>query len=523
MHGDVDVLVIGGGPTGTALAAILAGQSIDVMVVDAAAGPERESSRATTVHALTLEQLDRLEGAGAEIAAHAARATCSSVWSGTRRITRVHWDRLPSRYAFMANLPQVDTEAIVRARLEAAGAVVSWSTAATNISVEPDRVRVELDGGVGPSEVRARYVVGCDGAHSMVRTHLEVAMDGTTHEERFLLSDADLATDLPLDETHAFVSSSGVIGFIPMPGGGFRLNGTVTADEQLTVETLPELIAKRVQGHRVALGTIRWLAEYRTHSRLAAHYRLGRVFVAGDAAHLVSPVGGQGMNLGIQDAANLGWKLARVVQGRAPEALLDTYEAERRPVAGQALRLSEINTKMFTARRDLERVVRNNVMRIGHRLPPVQAKLALGPAGLDQHYETGAIASRSRATLVGRRLPDITVQASRRLHEMLPLGEDTLLLLDPRRTGSALTDQARRRSVSVRRVTTRDQPADDETIADPAGRVRNLIDSDAILVRPDGVVGWSGTAPDDLGRYLDSIWSPQYHLPGRAGLADHPV
>lgn len=511
MSDDLPVLVVGGGPTGTTLASILANRDVDVTIVDAAPGPERESSRATTVHALTLEQLDGLDGAGAEIAERAARAACSSLWSGTRRVARVHWGRIPSRYAFMANLPQVDTEAALRARLETAGGSVSWGRAATNLAVEPDRVRVELEDGVGRSEVSAHYVVGCDGAHSAIRERLGVPMEGTTHEDRFLLADVDLATDLPINETHAFLSSNGVLGIIAMPGGRFRLNGTLAEHESLTVEALPELMSSRLRGHRAELGAVPWLAEYRTHARLAARYRVGRVLLAGDSAHLNSPVGGQGMNLGIQDALNLGWKLARVVRGEAPEALLDTYEAERRPIAARVLRFSEINTRMFTARGRLERVVRNNVMRVAHRLPPIQAKLALEPAGLTQRYGSGAVAPTGRRGLTGRRMPDIALgDPPRRLHSAFPRLDDTLLILDPGPSSEALVELARRRHVPVRMVMPRSPVDDDSVIADPTSTIARTIGRPgaAIVVRPDGFVGWCGTAPDDLDRYLNQLRSP---------------
>lgn len=217
------------------------------------------------------------------------------------------------------------------------------------------------------------------------------------------------------------------------------------------------------------------------------------------------------MNLGIQDALNLGWKLARVVRGEAPDALLDSYEAERRPVAARVLRFSEINTRMFTARGRLERVVRNNVMRVAHRLPPVQAKLALELAGLSQHYGSGAVAAIGSRGLTGGRMPDVALgDPPHWLHFAFPRLDDTLLVLDAGPASEPLVELARRRDVPVRMVMPRSRVDDDGVIADPTSAIARTIGRPgaAIVVRPDGFVGWCGTAPDDLDRYLDQLRSP---------------
>jgi 2-polyprenyl-6-methoxyphenol hydroxylase-like FAD-dependent oxidoreductase len=513
--GEPDVLVVGGGPTGLTVAAVLTAAGVEVTVIDAAEGPERESSRATTVHAATLELLDRLDGAGAEIAEKAARATGSTLWNGSQRLARLQWSRMPTPYASMFNLPQVETESILRARLARLGSEVLWGTKAIGLERDDSGARLEVERAGRREALSARWVVGCDGARSAIRRSLEVPLEGSTHEERFLLGDVHLRTDLARDRTHVFVSVGGVLGVIPLADGRFRLNGTLAPGEELSPEALPALIDTRLNGHEgLSLLEIDWLAEYRTHSRLASRYRIGPVFLAGDAAHLNSPVGGQGMNAGIHDAVNLGWKLAGVVRGTSPPELLDSYEAERRPAAAAVLRASEASTRMITARRPVERALRNTVMRIAHRLPPVQAKLTLEPAGLTQTYSSGAIAKPTHGGGIqpGQRLPSVPLHTSptRWLHRQLPGFDYDLLIVAPERSRGDLGDLARGHGVRARRVTS-SGPDVDDVLVDPGGTIAAAVGArrapTAVLVRPDGIVAWADDSSEDLDLYLRTVRS----------------
>lgn len=207
---------------------MLADADVPVMVVDAQPAFDRESSRATTVHAGTLEALDsRFDGLGARIAERGRWARRSVLWHGRRRIAQARWDRMPTRYAAMVNLPQADTESLLRSHLEARGGSVCWGWRATAVDQDADRVRVEMATDEGSTAIVSRFVVGCDGAHSDVRRSCGVALAGTTFPERFLLADVDLDTRLDQRCTHVFVSTRGVLGVMPMPDG-FRLNGTLT-------------------------------------------------------------------------------------------------------------------------------------------------------------------------------------------------------------------------------------------------------------------------------------------------------
>jgi 2-polyprenyl-6-methoxyphenol hydroxylase-like FAD-dependent oxidoreductase len=379
-----DVLVVGAGPVGTALGASLGGVGVRTVVIDARPDGAIESSRATTVHAGTLERLDdALSGLGAEVAASGAWARRSIMWHGRRKIGEIRWDGMPTRYAAMVNLPQAEVERMLRSRLTARGGHLRWGCRVTALEQDADGVTVDVDTATGTESLRARFVVGCDGARSTVRHACGASLPGATYPERFLLADVDLDTSLDETCTHVFVSTHGVLGLMPMPHG-WRLNGTLTDDEHLTPDTLPELVRARLgrAAEWVDLHAVGWANDYRTHSRLVDRYRAGRVFLAGDAAHLNSPVGGQGMNLGIMDALDLGQRLASVVVDGADDAVLDGYEAARRPAAARVLRLSRSSTRQLVARSPVERFARDQLVRVAHRLPPVQRRLSVGQAGL---------------------------------------------------------------------------------------------------------------------------------------------
>jgi 2-polyprenyl-6-methoxyphenol hydroxylase-like FAD-dependent oxidoreductase len=380
------VAVIGAGPTGLTLAYVLARAGVPVSIVDAAAGPERESSRATTVHAGTLEVLDSFDSLGQRIAEAGTWARRSYLWAGRRRLAILYWERMPTKYAALINLPQEELEGIVRRRLESLGVAVQWNS-------EIERA----------DEVDASYVVGCDGAHSAIRRSMGVELSGTTYDDRFVLADVKLNTDIDTERTHVWVSTAGILALMPMPGGRFRLNGTLSDDERCDDGALADVMRRRLGSahEKVELRDVKWVAEYRTHSRLVSTYRRGNVFLAGDAAHLNSPVGGQGMNVGIGDAVNLGAKLAAVHEGASPE-ILDRYEVERRPVAETVLAATRRGTAMLSARKPIERFLRNQFMRIAHRVPPFQHQLSTEAAFMAQggrgsvNFQLGGASSSRR-------------------------------------------------------------------------------------------------------------------------------
>jgi 2-polyprenyl-6-methoxyphenol hydroxylase-like FAD-dependent oxidoreductase len=513
-----DVLIVGAGPTGLTLGCVLDALGVDFEIIDKVPARQRESSRATTVHASTLELLDRLGRLGEEIAVGGSKAKSSTLWSGGRRIARLYWDRLPTAYAHMLNLPQSETERLLRSKIRRGKECIHWGIELTGLTQDDDGVDVAVLRDATPDRVRARYVIGCDGAHSSVRGSLGVALEGKTHPERFLLADVTLDTPLDRDGTHVFVSTSGVLGIMPMPGGVFRLNGTLAGEEELDEAALIEMVRRRLgEDARTVLEKVHWCSDYQTHCRIVRTMQVGRVFLAGDAAHLNSPVGGQGMNLGIQDAFNLGWKLGYHLKGQARAPVLESYELDRLHVVTQALAAAERSTRMIAARHPLERTLRNAFVFVAHRLPPVQRQLTWVPAGLLHRYPSLASNSdlprkmRSRVS-VGDRLPNVELGSGWLHRHMTGLSHDLLVVH---------VDESSDRAEEVRKLNARYGPSvqvwflsrneektSDDVIGDPEERVAEalgLAEPAAVLVRPDGFVDW-------IGRYdIQSIASAFAH------------
>ena len=341
------VLVIGAGPTGLVLALSLARRGIPVRIVDRAGGPGL-ASRAMVVQARTLEFYRQLGFAEAVVAAGVPMAAIHLREDG-EEVARVSFAAMGagiSPYPFALCYPQDDHERFLVDRLAEAGVAVEWGVELRSFAQDAVGVRAVLGGPDGAEEqCEAAWLCGCDGAHSRVRQGLGLDFPGGTYEQLFFVADAEVEGGFRRDfflhlGAHAFVlmlpvRSRGVqrlIGIVPEALGGRE--GIGFEDLRAPVEAL--------LGVRVA--RVNWFSTYRVHHRVAARFRVGRVFIAGDAGHIHSPAGGQGMNTGIGDAVNLGWKLAEVVRGRAAEAILETYGSER---IGFARSLVETTDRAF--------------------------------------------------------------------------------------------------------------------------------------------------------------------------------
>ena len=358
---EVDVLVVGGGPTGLMAAAGLTTAGVTCRVVDQA--PARPgTSRALVVHARSLELLAKL-GVAERLVARGRRSVRARTYVNRRPAVQVTFgagggsDDTPFPFALFVS--QVETERVLDEYLAARGVCVDRPVTLADFAADAAGVRARLRRADGSDEeVRARYLVGCDGAHSAVRKAAGIAFDGAPYPQHFILADLDVEGLGEEGAIHVFVGREGLLAGFPMGAPGqYRLIAsraeTVPADAG--APTLDEFraLAASVCPYPLTLHAPRWLARFRLHHRLAARYRAGPVFLAGDAAHIHSPAGGQGMNTGLQDAANLAWKLALVVQGRAPERLLDSYDAERRPVGRRLLRTTDRLFAVAVARNPL--------------------------------------------------------------------------------------------------------------------------------------------------------------------------
>ncbi|MGV0809291.1 FAD-dependent monooxygenase [Mycolicibacterium setense] len=406
-----DVLIVGAGPTGLTMAIELARRGVLVRFIDAAAAPTTET-RALGVQPRTLELFEKLDLAEAAVAV-GVPVTDFNVFSEGKRFLHldIHGLATPHPYLLMAPQPQV--ERLLVARLAGIGVTVERGVELTTLTQSPDDVRVGLrhrDGRV--EQVQAPWVIGCDGAHSTVRHQLGVPFVGAAFEENFAVADVRMDWSLPYDVFYSFLNRGRFVAYFPMPGGLHRLTiayrpgqspvGDVTFEElQSAVDTCAPA------GARVA--EIAYAGRFRINQRKVAEHSVGRVFLAGDAAHVHSVVGGQGMNTGIQDAFNLGWKLSAVVHGQAPRELLDSYAAERSPVARRLVKGTRRATRMTLLRNPVAAAARRHVAPHITARAGVQRTLQRALTQLDVSYRDGSGGTNDTVPAVGDRYPRVGV------------------------------------------------------------------------------------------------------------------
>ncbi|WP_406319694.1 FAD-dependent oxidoreductase [Streptosporangium sp. NBC_01639] len=371
-----DVLVIGAGPTGLTVALSLAGQGFDVTVADNQAAGDN-TSRAAVVHARTLEVLEPL-GVSERLAGQGIHAPQFTIKDRDRTLVPVRFDRLPTRYPYTLMISQAVTERILLERLVELGGRVARPYTLESLTQDGEGVSaVFAEGGT----VRAKYLVGADGMHSTVREQAAIAFTGGQYAESFSLADVRLTGGVPDDEVILFFSPAGLVVVAPLPDGTHRIVATVdeapAEPDAAFVQAL--LDGRGSQRNRAVVREVVWGSRFRVHHRVADAYRAGRVVLAGDAAHVHSPAGGQGMNTGIQDATALGEALLAALKG--DQAALDVYATTRRPVAERVISLAGRLTRLATVNRRL-RPIRNLALRILARNPGFRDGLAMRLSGL---------------------------------------------------------------------------------------------------------------------------------------------
>lgn len=452
-----DVLVVGAGPTGCMLAAELALASKSVVVLEKRLGVA-EHSRAFCVHARTLEVLDS-RGIADELLTSGTLAPGLSMWNRTR----LDLTKLPSRFPFVLITPQARVDSLLERHAVASGAQVLRGYEVVRVQQEDSGVVVVAHGPEGERTWTVSYVAGCDGAHSTVRRLLDVPFPGEVLLRSLMLADVRL-TRVPSESVAVNATDDSVAFVAPFGDGWYRLitwdrhtEERAASGAQAVVDAdLPRRVLRKATGTDYGLSESRSEGTFCCDERQVLDYRCGpRVFLVGDAAHVHSPAGGQGMNTGIQDAVNLGWKIAAVLDG-ADAGVLDTYQSERHPVGRLVVRTSGTMMRLVTAKSPVLRFVRRAVVPRLLRLPAVARKAAGTFSGVGIRY-------RGRG-LVGMRAGDV------------PLAEGSLAVAQ--RGGGfvlVLDREAPPSPASVRTVRRRD--------AGPA-----------LLVRPDGHVAWTGEA-----------------------------
>jgi 2-polyprenyl-6-methoxyphenol hydroxylase-like FAD-dependent oxidoreductase len=379
---DTDVLIVGAGPTGLALAITLSRAGIRPIVVDRLQ-QSQNTSRAAVIHAHTLDVLETL-GVSERLVQEGLQLSHFSVRDRDSMLARLDFDWLPSRFACLLMLPQDRTEAILAEALAQARGAVRWGTTVETLRETADGVDVTLASEAGRETLRARYVVGADGMHSAVRERAGIGFAGHAYEQSFVLADVDMDWPLGRDEVMLFFSPEGPVVVAPLPGSRYRIVASLDdAPAQPDAAAIQRVLETRGPASGwIRVKAVHWSSRFRLHHRVADHYRRGRLFLVGDAAHVHSPAGGQGMNTGLVDAVVLGKLLPQVIAGRQPDRWLDHYERLRRPAAQQVLRLAGRLTAAATLKGRVPRALRNLAFRIIGVAAPLRRRVALGFSGI---------------------------------------------------------------------------------------------------------------------------------------------
>ncbi len=491
MH-NPSILIVGAGPTGMTAAIEMKRAGFDARIIDKAENMA-EHSQALAVQARTLEQFQRY-GIAEEAVARGRKIHGARFYSDGKQIVSITFDQLPSRYPYLLFLPQSETEALLNARMEQEGVKVERGVALESLDQHDRGVHARLrhaDGRI--EELNARWLIGCDGAHSAVRAMTGTRFEGAGVGLSFFLGDLELeGPDAPLDQLSVYVHRGDVVFMGRLSDEVVRmivaLHSEDSQDEHrsLSIDDFQQA-ADRV-GVRVKVVSMEWSSPFRVNDRQARRYRIGNVFLAGDASHIHSPVGGQGMNTGIQDVANLAWKLAAVTRG-ADDSLLDSYEEERGEVGKTLLRFTDRGLKMASTTNPLLERMRDAMAPFFSNLKPVQRALTGFIAETAIEYRSSSIVQDFGGDgdlRAGDRLPDLT---------LLNPGDQTTLLHEWKEArhlalvvnGSTVEIAQLRADLPEADVVPLYTPQlDDEGIGLLGTRKK------VVIVRPDGYVGFRG-------------------------------
>ena len=391
-----DVLIVGAGPTGLVLAALLRTAGVDVVIVDRAnkAGGD---SRAALLHLRALELLDAL-GVGDALEAQGVGVSTAAYFDMGLKVCDLDFASLGSHHSHALGIQQHRVEQVLPGRLEELGGSIWRGNTLTDIEQGEDEVIASVTDARGASNsIVARYLVGCDGAQSTVRNLRDLSGNGAELAEAYAIADVPIRGEFASDTMHFYAAASGFAVVSPLPDGLWRLTATLRHIDRIPSREQLQLIINE-RGPRtssVELGPPVAVGRHRIRRTVASSLRDGRVLLAGDSAHTFSPATAQGMNTGIADAANLAWKLAEVLGGAAQDALLDSYDTERRHAALAAIQRTDRYSEGLSTANPLARGLRNAIGLLAGHVDKLRLPMIEGLAGFDTHYEDGLV-GRSR-------------------------------------------------------------------------------------------------------------------------------
>jgi 2-polyprenyl-6-methoxyphenol hydroxylase-like FAD-dependent oxidoreductase len=552
---DCTTLIVGAGPVGLTIAAHLHRHGIGCRIVDRSPQPS-PYSKALVLWPRTLEMLDAL-GLAETFAATGMLLGSARIYGGARLLVRLALDLADTRFPRALMLAQNETERLLTEHLTRAGIVIERPVELLGLADAGDQVQATLGHVDGREEIcRCDWLLGCDGAHSTVRHAIGAEFTGHAEPNDWMLADCRVEGPIPQDELSLFWHAHGVLAFFPFASGRCRViadlgpaRGKGRPPDPTLADVQAALDERGPAG--VRLSEPHWLSGFRINERKVADYRRGRVFLAGDAAHIHSPAGGQGMNTGMQDAWNLAWKLALVQRGAAQAALLDSYSPERSQVGEAVLRNAARLTWLATMRNPLGRLLRNRLVGLLGSFGAPRGQFARGLSELDIHYRASPLNGENsgrrwarRNIRPGDRLPDIRLNLPaqggeqwlfRLLHRpchhllLLPAVDEPLglpALADIlQRVATAYPNSIEPHLIVPGNMELAVADGQPFTWHDPDGTVRRLLGARAtalVLVRPDGYVGyraqpalWDGLQAY-LSRYLISAqaqpharWQPK--------------
>ncbi|MFI9724234.1 FAD-dependent monooxygenase [Streptomyces sp. NPDC052396] len=509
--GPAQVLIAGAGPVGLTMAHELTRRGVRVRVVDAADGPA-VTSRAVATHARSMEVYDQM-GVAPQLLARGRKMQAFSMHKSGTRLARMNADysALPTRYPQTTLMEQAVTEGVLREALAELGVKVEWGVKLGEFSQEGEQVTATLHHSGGTEEtVTAPWLVGCDGGHSHVRKTLGLRLIGDS-TETWLIADAEVDMDVPDDSIHWLHVEGGTIMAVPFPETGkWRLLDTVDVNYGGDPAEVAKRFSRKLSkgfGVRAKVYEPSWVSVFTIQQRMIERMRVGRCFVAGDAAHVHSPASGQGMNTGVQDAFNLAWKLAMVVHGQAAESLLDSYSAERVPVGKVLLGATRTATALVALKGALQEIMLPVAFGVVRNVPPlksrIERKIMAAMSGLKLSYPDSPLTVPAAGAPDGQlprpgdraaRFGAAEVEHSPGCAELVSALRDprwTLLVFPSAGGGSDAADAVR---ASVAWVSVR--VAGDD-LPDPDAGLRRALGVGAqgwLLIRPDGYVAARGEA-----------------------------